>query len=285
MDMLHELVALALHASLLLLALGIGLDIARGDGLYVLRRPRLLLRALLAVVVVVPLVAGLLVALLPLKESVEIAIVLMAVSPLPPIVLAKEIRFGGRKPYAYGLLVAVALLSIVTVPAAVAILAWLFDAHAAVAPLAVAQLVFVSLFVPLGLGLGLRALAPGPAVRAAPLVGKFAMGLLALACLPVLVTAAPELARLVGDGTVLVILAVVLAGLVAGHVLGGPEPHDRVALALSCATRHPGIAMLVASANSLGEEVRATVLLFVIVGLLAALPYQLWLRRHALVPQ
>ncbi|HAK92830.1 MAG TPA: Na+-dependent transporter, partial [Massilia timonae] len=135
MDMLHELVALALHASLLLLALGIGLDIARGDGLYVLRRPRLLLRALLAVAVVVPLVAALLVALLPLKESVEIAIVLMAVSPLPPIVLAKEIRFGGRKPYAYGLLVAVALLSIVTVPAAVAILAWLFDAHAAVAPL------------------------------------------------------------------------------------------------------------------------------------------------------
>lgn len=285
MDMLHELVALALHASLLLLALGIGLDISRGDGLYVLRRPRLLLRALLAVVVVVPLVAGLLVALLPLKESVEIAIVLMAVSPLPPIVLAKEIRFGGRKPYAYGLLVAVALLSIVTVPAAVAILAWLFDAHAAVAPLAVAQLVFVSLFVPLGLGLGLRALAPGPAVRAAPLVGKFAMGLLALACLPVLVTAAPELARLVGDGTVLVILAVVLAGLVAGHVLGGPEPHDRVALALSCATRHPGIAMLVASANSLGDQVRATVLLFVVVGLLAALPYQRWLRRHALVPQ
>lgn len=285
MDMLHELVALALHASLLLLALGIGLDIAKGDGLYVLRRPRLLLRALLAVVVVVPLVAALLVALLPLKESVEIAIVLMAVSPLPPIVLAKEIRFGGRKPYAYGLLVAVALLSIVTVPAAVAILAWLFDAHAAVAPMAVAQLVFVSLFVPLGLGLGLRALAPGPAVRAAPLVGKFAMGLLALACLPVLVTAAPELARLVGDGTVLVILAVVLAGLVAGHVLGGPEPHDRVALALSCATRHPGIAMLVASANSLGDQVRATVLLFVIVGLLAALPYQLWLRRHALVPQ
>lgn len=285
MDMLHELVALALHASLLLLALGIGLDIAKGDGLYVLRRPRLLLRALLAAVVVVPLVAALLVALLPLKESVEIAIVLMAVSPLPPIVLGKEIRFGGRKPYAYGLLVAVSVFSIVTVPAAVAILAWLFDAHAAVGPLAVAQLVFVSLFVPLGLGLGLRALAPGPAARAAPLVGKFALGLLALACLPVLVTAAPELARLVGDGTVLVILAVVLAGLVAGHLLGGPEPHDRIALALSCATRHPGIAMLVASANSLGDEVRTTVLLFVIVGLLAAIPYQLWLRRHALVPQ
>jgi len=285
MDLLHELVALALHASLLLLALSIGLDIARGDGLYVLRRPRLLLRALLALVVVVPLVAALLVALLPLKESVEIAIVLMAVSPLPPVALPREIRSGGRKRYAYGLLVAIGVLSIVTVPAAVAILAWLFNAHAAVSPLAVAQLVFVSLFVPLGLGVGLRALAPGPAARAAPVVSNVAVGLLALACLPVLVTAAPELARLVGDGTVLVILAVVLAGLVAGHLLGGPEPHDRVALALSSATRHPGIAMLVASANSMGEEVRATVLLFVIVGLLAAIPYQLWLRRHALVPQ
>ncbi|MGF6272574.1 BASS family bile acid:Na+ symporter [Massilia sp. UYP11] len=285
MDILHELLTLATHASLLLLALGIGMDIAKGDGLYLLRRPRLLLRALLAVVVVVPLVAALLVALLPLRESVEIAIVLMAVSPLPPIVLAREIRFGARKPYAYGLLVAMATLSIVTVPAAVAILAWLFDAHAAVSPLAVAQLVFVSLFVPLGLGLGLRALAPGPAARAAPLVGNFAFGLLALACLPLLVTVAPELARLIGDGTALAILAVVLAGLVAGHLLGGPDPHDRVALALSCATRHPAIAMLVAGANALGDEVRATVVLFVVLGLVAIVPYQLWLRRQALAPQ
>ena len=284
MDMLHELITLALHASLLLLALGIGLDAGTGDVLFVLRRPRLLLRAMLAVVVVVPLVAVLLVALLPLDQQVETAIVLMAVSPLPPIVLSKEIRSGGRKDYAYGLLVAAGALSIVTVPAAVAILAAVFDVHAAVSPLAVAQLVFVSLFLPLGIGMGLRALAPGPAVRAAPVVGKLALGLMGLALLPVLLTAAPELARLIGNGAVLVMVAAVLAGLAAGHLLGGPEPQERIALALSSATRHPGIAMLIAGANAYGSEVRAAILLFVVVGLLAAIPYQLWLRRHVLAP-
>jgi len=285
MAMIHELIPLALHASLFLMALAIGLDSGVDETLYVLRRPRLLLRSLLAVVVIVPAVAALLVAALPLAHEVEIAIVLMAIAPLPTIVLAKEIREGGRKAYAYGLLVAVSALAILTVPLVLTVLDTAFGKHAAVSPMAVARLVFGSVFVPVALGMAVRAMAPQAAPRAVPLAGKLANLLLLLAVVPVLIASWPALVRLVGNGTVLAMEAVVAAGLVAGHLLGGPEHRDRIALALSSGTRHPGIAMLIAAANGLGPEVRAAILLFVLVGILTAIPYQMWVKRQVLAPR
>lgn len=282
---LHELATLALHISLLLLALGIGLDTGRGDALHVLRRPRLLLPALCAVMLAAPLVALLMVAAFRLPEPVEIAIVLMAAAPLPALVQARDVQLGGSRHYSHGLLVAMAAGSVIATPAALALLAALFDIHAAVPPFAVAQLLIVSLLLPLGLGMGLRAMAPGPAARAAPLIGRIATALLLVALAPVLITAAPEIAHLVRNGALVAIASVVLAGLGAGHVLGGREPQDRIALVSSSTMRHPGIAMLVAGASTQGGEVRAAILLFVALGLLAVLPYQSWLRRHALAPQ
>jgi hypothetical protein len=46
---------------------------------------------------------------------------------------------------------------------------------------------------------------------------------------------------LVGNGAVLPIIAFVLVGLVIGHLLGGPTPENRTALAFSTASRHPGL--------------------------------------------
>jgi hypothetical protein len=53
---------------------------------------------------------------------------------------------------------------------------------------------------------------------------------LALAALPVLVVVAPAMWALVGNGTLLAIVTVVGVGLIAGHALGGPDAHDRVAV-------------------------------------------------------
>jgi BASS family bile acid:Na+ symporter len=67
--------------------------------------------------------------------------------------------------------------------------------------------------------------------------------------------------------------------------LGGPEPQDQAALAIACTTRHPGVALLVAHANFADPEIKAAILLFVIVGVLVGLPYQAWYKRHRLALQ
>jgi len=106
--------------------------------------------------------------------------------------------------------------------------------------------------------------------------------LLAAGVLPLLVHSAPAFRTLVGDGTLLVIVTFTVGALIMGHWLGGPERDNRTVLALSTASRHPGIAIAIATANFPDEKlVMPAVLLFVLVSALVALPYvKLSRRRH-----
>jgi BASS family bile acid:Na+ symporter len=280
MEALQESALIALQASLLLIVLAIGLDASFDDASYVLRRPKLLLRAVAAINVVVPAFAVLMAAVLPLAPVVKAGVVLMAVSPLPPVVSTKEFKLGGRKRYVIGLLAAVSVLAILIVPLTAALLGRAFGAEVSLPPGAVARVVLTSVFVPLGAGMVVRRLAPSFAERAKPIVSRLANTLLILGVLPLLVRAWPAMLSLIGNGTVLAIAVVVIAGLVAGHLLGGPNPHDRITLAIASASRHPGIAMLIAGENFADPRVKAAILLFLVVGLIVSTPYLIWSKRR-----
>lgn len=280
MEALQELIPIALQISLFLIGLAIGLDASIDDADYVLKRPRLLLRSLAAIIVIVPAFAALLVAALPLPSVVEIGILLMAISPLPPIVPGTEMKLGGHKPYVYGLLVAIALLSILTVPITVAFLGAAFGVDASIGSGAVARLALISVILPLGVGLAIRRVRPSLSKRMGPIVRKSANIMLIVSILPVLIAAFPAIAHLIGNGSVIAIAAVAVVGLLAGHLLGGPDPSDRLTLGISSAMRHPGIAMLIAGANFSDPQVRAAILLFLIVGLLVSTVYQTWYKRR-----
>ena len=55
------------------------------DLLYVVRRPGLLVRSLLSVLVVTPILAVLFVKAFDLRQSVEVVLVALAISPVPPL--------------------------------------------------------------------------------------------------------------------------------------------------------------------------------------------------------
>jgi hypothetical protein len=67
--------------------------------------------------------------------------------------------------------------------------------------------------------------------------------------------------------------------LAAGHLLGGPEPGGRTALALATAFRHPGIALAAAAANFPAENFVAVILLYLLVSAVVGVPYAIWRRR------
>ena len=63
--------------------------------------------------------------------------------------------------------------------------------------------------------------------------------------------------------------------------LGGPDPDDRAVLALATASRHPGVALAIASANFPGQTlVPAAVLWYLIVSALVSIPYLTWRQRR-----
>jgi len=278
---LATLIPLAMKASIVLLVFVLGLNVRPQDAAYLFRRPGKLMRFMLSMNVVMPLFAAGVVAAFDLHPAVEIALITLAVSPIPPLLPRKSLKAGGRASYTFGLLVAAALLAIVFVPVAVDLLGRAFGRPARMSPAAVAQLVLLSVIAPLAAGMVLRQVAPRFSERMAKPVSLAATILLFASVLPVLITAWPAIVSLIGNGTVVAIAAFILLGLAVGHLLGGPDPDDRTVLAFCTAFRHPGVAIAIAGVNFPGQKlVSAAVLLYLLVSAVVSFPILAWRRRQ-----
>ena len=160
MEFVKQLIPLLLTFSLAGLVLAVGLNAEKGDLAYVIRRPRLLARAILAVLVIPPVAAGLLLWLLPLDPIVKAGIMLMAIAPVPPLVPGKDLAVGARRNYAYGVYIAMALLTVVSVPVVFDLASRLYGRHDVVTIATLAGTVFTGVLIPLGIGVLVRRTAP-----------------------------------------------------------------------------------------------------------------------------
>ena len=191
-------------------------------------------------------------------------------------------KAGGNAAYMTGLLVTAAVLAIAVVPLGIELLGWIFAIPIHISPGAIAFVVALTVLAPLGAGLLVRQLAPAFAERIATPVSWTGTIALVAGVLPIFVVSAPAILSLIGNGTLLAIAAFVLVGVAAGHLLGGPDPANRTVLALVTASRHPGVALTIASANFHDQKVViAALLLYLIVNVLVSLPYQILRQRGA----
>jgi len=276
----QSLILLALKASIVLSVFAIGLVSRVNDTLFLLRRPKLLLRSVVAINVVMPIVAAAMAWIFDLPEAVEMSLVALAVSPVPPLLPKKQVMAHGEPSYAIGLLVGAALVAILFVPVTVELVGLVFQLPVQMNPWPVAKLVFATALAPLLAGVIVRRLMPALAAQFARPVGHIANIVLVLCFLAVLVSAWPAIAGLFGSGAFWAVAAFVAIGLAVGHGLGGPDPQNRTVLALATATRHPGVAMAITSANFPGyKEVLPAFLLYLLVGAVLAIPYVMWRKR------
>jgi BASS family bile acid:Na+ symporter len=176
---------------------------------------------------------------------------------------------------------AAALLAIVFIPVALKLIALGFGKEAHVPEAAVARLVAITVLVPIGAGIVVRRLAPAFASRAARPISLGAMALLGVVVVLLLIHAWRPAVSLIGDGHVLALAAFVAIGLIVGHLLGGPDPRDRVVLALATACRHPAVALAIAAANFPQEKrVMGAILLYLLISLIVSGAYLAWRRRE-----
>ena len=279
---LQQAILLALQVSILLTVFSFGLQATISDILYVLRRPALLGRSLVAMFVIMPIFAVLLARTFELRQSVEIALVALSISPIPPLLPGREQKAGGDPPYGLGLMVIVGGLAIVFVAGAVDLLGRYVMRPFVMSPGAVAGMVLKAIVMPLAAGLMVRTWLPAVAARITKPVELIARVLLVVGLLAVLAKGLPAVLSLVGNGTILAMAAFIVVGLAVGHVLGGPDERDRLVLALSTASRHPAIALAVAKANFPDEPyLGATILLYLLVNLIIGIPYQVWQKGRA----
>jgi bile acid:Na+ symporter, BASS family len=278
-----KLIVLGLAASALLNLFSIGLTASLRDATYLFRRPAELVRALLAMNVLMPLFAIAFISMFDFNPAVRIALVALSLSPIPPPVPAKEVRSGGSASYVMGLHVAIGVLAIIFVPLATAAIGQLRGGALQTSIARVATVVFISILIPIGAGIFVHKRAPAFSERVAkPLTSISGIGI--VACIVVVwISSASAMWSLIGNGSVIAFAAFVLVGLAIGHVLGGPSPQNRTALAIATASRHPGIALILAQANFPAEKlVIAALLLYLLVNAVVAIPYLLWTKRRQL---
>jgi len=277
---LQTLILFVLKASILLNVFAIGLKAGVHDATYMFRRPGKLAKALLAMNILMPLFAVAFVLAFHLKHAVEVALVALAVSPVPPILPRKLRKAGATESDTIGLLVAVGILAIVFVPAAMEILERVFHVPLRMTFPSVAALVFITIILPLALGIAVHTLAPVAADRLVNPIAKIASIALLLSAVVILFSGAPAIWELTGNGTLVAIAAFVLVGLLIGHFVGGPKPENRTGLALATASRHPGIAIALAVANFPEEKLAiSAVLLYLLVNILVSIPYHILTKR------
>ncbi len=163
----QELVTLALKVSIVLIVFGYGLQATTDDLIYLLRRPGVLLRSLAAMFVVMPAFAILLTTEFHFHRPIMIALIALAISPVPPALLRKVHKAGGAASYELGLMVTAASLSILYIPLAVKLIGYYFHLPFAMRPAEVAKLIGLSVLLPLAAGVVFERVAPAVAARIA----------------------------------------------------------------------------------------------------------------------
>lgn len=276
------LVFTAFDVSLALSVFAFGLR-AQGmrDVRFMLDRPRLTLLSLLAMYVVTPVLTLAVVAYLPMPPAAAVALVALSLSMIPPLLPTKVTQAGGLGTYAIGLVIVVAALAPLGIPFLVDFLGRLSGHPFRLDAGAVVALVLKLVFAPLLVGLAVGAAWPKGTEAMTRVVPRVANALVLVALVVLLVAVLPSTARFVltgGGAAALLGAALVNVGaLGVGHLMGGPVRAHSIALALSCASRHPALALTVAASIEPRADVAVAVIVVQLVNAVVCGAYLRWL--------
>ena len=259
--------------------LAAGMTTAPSDLSYVLKQPSRLIRALLVLSVLAPVGTVIVCRLFSLHPAIIVGLVTLSIAPVGALFAAAMMPLvaPANAAYARGLLFASALLSVILTPLAVQVIATIYGNDVRLPPLSVARVVITSVFLPLGIGLWLGNRWPATR-RWIPSIQKIS-GLVLTGCLiAIVILGWSRIGLVLRGGTFTAIVIVTLVSLAIGHLLGGPESDDRTVLAFAAISRHPGVALTVASFTQ-QELAPVGVMLAFLISTLTAVPYKRWRQR------
>lgn len=257
--------------------LGTGASLTMAQVLGPLKNRRLVVLALLANFVLVPLLAYLITVLLPLDEPLKIGLIVLACAAGAPFLVKEAQASRGDLPTGVGLMFLLMVVTILYVPLVLPLLLPGVSVNA----WDIAKSLIVTMLIPMALGLLYRAHSPEGAAHWGPLLNKVS----GLALLVVLVVGvginADNIIGLVGSWGFLALILFVVGSLAIGLLLGGRDPGVRSVLGLGTAQRNVAAAILVTSLNFPGTTTLPFVLVACIMLPLILLPTAKWLGRRS----
>jgi len=233
-----------------------------------LKNVRLVLLALLANFVLVPLLAYLIIQIIPMDQSSAIGLVVLACAAGAPFLPKLVQGAKGDVAFGVGLMVLLMVVTIVYMPLVLPLLL----TGVQVDPWSIAQSLIVLMLIPMALGLLARSHSPESAEHWQPLMNKTSSLALIVLMVVGLGLNLSNIIGFVGTGGIIALLLFIGGSLVIGMVLGGRESSTRSVMGLGTAQRNVSAAILVSAQNFSGTDTLPFVLVGAILLLLVLLP-------------
>lgn len=249
MDTLYRIIEIVGNAGILIFVVAgmaaLGLSLTIGQIADPLRNPRVPAVLLLGNFVLVPALAYLLQALIPLEAGFGVGLMLLATAAGAPF-LPKLVELAkGKVAFSVGAMI---LLMVVTVAYLPLVLPLLLPG-VAVDPLAIALPLVLFMLIPLGAGLFTARRFARFAQRWQPVLARLSSLGLITGFLALLIVNANALLIAIGNGAMLAAVLLILGAFLTGRLLAGRNREMRTVQALATAQRNLSAALVVAGTN------------------------------------
>jgi BASS family bile acid:Na+ symporter len=266
-EILETLAMLSVLVFVISSMFSMGLSLSIKQILEPLKNTRLVILALLANFVLVPLVAYLITLVLPLDQSAEIGLILLSTAAGAPF-LPKLVEVAkGNIAFSVGLMVLLMVVTIVYLPLVLPLL--LGDVE--VNPWDIARSLIIMMLIPLAIGLLIRARYEDSAAKMQPTFAMAAnIGILVLGVLG-LVLNFDSMIALVGSWGILAAVIFIVVALLIGYLLGGSDPGIKSVMGLGSGQRNIAAALVVAGQN-FDADVITYLMVVAIIGFVVLFP-------------
>jgi BASS family bile acid:Na+ symporter len=269
--------------SLLVFVIGsmasMGLSLKINQILAPLKNVRLVVLALVANFILVPLVAWVITLILPLDEPLEIGLILLATAAGAPFLPKLAEVAKGNIAFSVGLMVLLMIVTILYLPIVLPLLLGGVE----VSPWDIARSLIVMMLIPLAVGLFINARYEETAAKIQPTFGQASnLAILILTVLG-LVLNFESMIDLVGSWGILAGILFILAAVVIGYLLGGSDSKIRSVMGLGTGQRNISAALVVAGQN-FDMDVVTYLMVIAVVGLVILMPLAGELGKRAAAP-
>ena len=248
--------------------LAMGMSLTMAQILQPLRNVRLVLLALLANFVLMPLLAYVIIRVIPLEQSLQIGLVVLATAAGAPFLPKLVQGAKGDIAFGVGLMTLLMVVTIVYMPLVLPLMLPGVEVN----PWDIAKSLIVLMLIPLAIGLLFKSHSPDSADHWAATLNKIS-GLAILILLVVgLGLNVSNIIDLIGSLGLLALLLFIVGSLLIGLLLGGRDPAVRSVMGLGTAQRNVAAAILVSVQNFSDTNTVSFVLVAAILLLLVLLP-------------
>jgi len=233
-----------------------------------LKNIRLVILALLANFVLVPLLAYVIIKIIPLDQSLQIGVILLATAAGAPFIPKLVQGAKGNVAYAVGLMFLIMVVTIFYLPFILPVLLPGVEVN----PWDIAKSLIVTMLVPLVMGMLIKLHSPDVADHWAPVMQKISSLSILILLVVGLGLNISNIIGFIGTRGIGAMVILILGALLIGLLFGGRDPGIRSAMGLSTANRNGAAALLVATQNFSGTNTLPFVLVGTVLMLLILLP-------------